>query len=332
MANKNQEAIRADNEKVLSQVIFEQEIVADNESSTTQVRLKKSMLTIVLDLNGLLVMRSQQPSQVYPSFQVSKNIHYIIRPGCLEFLKMVLERFNVGIWSTAMEKNVLQMVKCLQEKVGQVLPFFAIWGQEGCLIYSKRKLFRPDKPNVEAMFKPLEKMGRCFDLDPMRTILIDDSPYKGCVSTSSNCIFPTSFDLSNKEDNILLGDLLPYLSRLDEANDVRNVIELDRLGQLPVVHDHELFSKFSDVIETCKEKNMIWSQTRITTGRLPIAAQLSKITSTTTTTKAFKSTEGQEGDGKEASSSSRKVYKLTDHEIRSILTNAIPQIPNMKMG
>lgn len=78
-----------------------------------------------------------------------------------------------------------------------------------------------------------------------------------------------------------MGELLPYLTRLDEADDARSVIVSDRYGQLPVVHDHEFFSKFAVVIETYKEKNMMWSQRRLTTtDRLPIAAQLSKSTST----------------------------------------------------
>lgn len=100
------------------------------------------------------------------------------------------------------------------------------------------------------MFKQLEKMGRCFDLDPTRTILVDDSAYKGCVSPSSNCIFLPTFDLCSENNKILLGELLPYLTRLDEADDVRSVMVSDLYGHVPVVQGQKLFSKFVVVIET----------------------------------------------------------------------------------
>ncbi|MCO5578083.1 hypothetical protein L7F22_031921, partial [Adiantum nelumboides] len=85
-----------------------------------------------------------------------------------------------------------------------------------------------DNPNVQAMFKALAKMSFGFECDPRRTILIDDSSYKGCVSPANNCIFPMMFDEKKKMDNVLMGELLPYLLKLDEARDVRTAIEYER--------------------------------------------------------------------------------------------------------
>ena len=95
------------------------------------------------------------------------------------------------------------MIEGLFEEANEILPFFVIWGQRGCHTYQKKKLFRPGNPSVKVMFKPLSRIAKCFDCDPRRTILIDDSPYKGCATPANNCIFPSQFGIYKKEDNIL---------------------------------------------------------------------------------------------------------------------------------
>ena len=242
----------------------------DSASSSRPTIFKKSILTIVLDLNGLLLRRCQNPSSLHESLQYGSKRHVVLRPGCLQFLQILLERFNVGIWSTATEDNVLQILSILQDKVREILPFFAVWSQGTCYIHSSKKLFRPDNPTVQAMFKPLAKISACFECDPRRTILIDDSPYKGCVSPNNNCIFPLKFDEGNKVDNILMDELLPYLLRLDESEDVREVIGSNRYGQLPICNDNE----YKDVIDKWKDLSLAWSQRTINTDRLPLAEKL----------------------------------------------------------
>lgn len=101
-------------------------------------------------------------------------------------------------------------------------------------------------------------------------ILIDDSPYKGCVSPNNNCIFPLKFDEENKVDNILMDELLPYLLRLDASEDVREVIGSNRYGQLPICNVNE----YKDVIEKWKDFSLAWSQRTINTDRLPLAEKL----------------------------------------------------------
>ena len=36
------------------------------------------------------------------------------------------EKFNVVIWSMTLESNVLQIVRMLQDKIGEILPFFVV--------------------------------------------------------------------------------------------------------------------------------------------------------------------------------------------------------------
>ncbi|MCO5582685.1 hypothetical protein L7F22_036584 [Adiantum nelumboides] len=97
---------------------------------------------------------------------------------------------------------------------------------------------------------------------------------------ADNCIFPSKFDLDAKDDNILMGELIPYLMQLDDAEDVRNIINSDRYGQLPVLYGHELFNLVSDVIEYWKEPDAKWSQKTLHLGKLPPTKQVQDIIDT----------------------------------------------------
>ena len=247
---------------------------SDIACSASPTISQKSVLTIVLDLNGLLLKRcQQQPSSIHESIQMDSKRYIVLRPGCIQFLKIILERFNVGIWSTATESNVLLILRVLQDRAIDLLPFFVVWAQEACYICESNKLVRPDNPTVPAMFKPLAKISACFDCDARRTVLIDDSPYKGCVSPDNNCIFPPKFDEEKMVDNILMDELLPYLLRLDESEDVREVIGSHRYGQPPISTENE----YRGVKDFWKERNLQWSQKTISTDRLPLAEQIQKL-------------------------------------------------------
>ncbi|KAH0640942.1 hypothetical protein KY285_037528 [Solanum tuberosum] len=69
---------------------------------------KKKLL--VLNLGGLLVHRVHRQNrfsvQTYKPDLVCGNFTVFKRPFCDQFLKFCLERFEVGIWSSAMESNM----------------------------------------------------------------------------------------------------------------------------------------------------------------------------------------------------------------------------------
>ena len=261
------------------------------------VASNKSMLTVVLDLNGLLLKRCQKPSSLYQSLQYGSERYIVLRPRCMEFLKIMLEKFNVGIWSTATDKNVCDILRALQSNAGERLHFFMVWSQESCFTFKGKKLYRPNNPKVPAMFKPLAKVSAFFECDPCKTILIDDSPHKGCVSPSNNCIFPLKFDDEQMGDNMLMDELLPYLLQLDQSEDVCDVISSNRYGQSPKMTNDE----YADVIEYWKPINLKWSQSTITTGRLSFAKKLRFLFDTheeSSTTRSIED-EGQRNDIKE---------------------------------
>ena len=102
----------------------------DTTSSVSPTISRKLVLTIVLDLNGLLLKCCQQkPSTIYESIQMDSKRYIVLRPGCIQFLKILLGSFNVGIWSTATESNVHQILRVLQDRAGEILPFFVVWSQ-----------------------------------------------------------------------------------------------------------------------------------------------------------------------------------------------------------
>ena len=131
-----------------------------------------------------------------------------------------------------------------------------VWGQEDCYIHNLRKVYRPDKPNVEAMFKPLLRVWyQCKTLcNTKNTLLIDDSPFKGCINPADNCLYPESFQ-GQPADHLLCNDLLPYLLNLNNTDDIRSVISLNRLGQSPITEAHCLFPEFQDIMKEWCEFN-----------------------------------------------------------------------------
>lgn len=213
------------------------------------INIKKH--AIILDLNGLLLTKEDSRSSNSSCLRMYLDRYkkVVIRPGCVEFLEYLCTHFHVGIWSTMLHRNVCSHVNALEKYAKHSYPFFMVWGQEVCYIHKDRKLYRPDKPHVEAMFKPLLRVWNHFDsfCNRKNTILLDDSPFKGCINPPNNCIYPYSFQ--GHADNLLHSELLPYLMKLNQANDIRSFVMLNRLGQDPISKGHELFVKFGDVID-----------------------------------------------------------------------------------
>ena len=273
------------------------------------------VLTIVLNLSGLLLKRCWQKSPKHKSLKLSLE-YLVLRPGCISFLSTLLDRFNVGIWSTASDDNLVDVINALEREAGGRLPFFMIWGQDGCQTCKKQRICRPDNPGAEALFKPLAFASKAFQFDARRTILIDDTPYKGCVNPANNCIFPPSFDI-NAQDNVLMGELLPYLVHLDHVVDVRNVIRSSRYGKTPILEGHEWYNLIEVVVEEWKDANNHWEEMQYKTCKLPQH------------TKNLSGTEGSSSSHPYSTRSQSKSLKvLLDRENMRLLKNA-PSISRM---
>ncbi|MCO5614754.1 hypothetical protein L7F22_069038 [Adiantum nelumboides] len=227
------------------------------------------MLTIILSLCGLLLRRCWQKSKIMKSLKFEHE-YIVLRPGCIEFLKSLLSISNVGIWSATNDTQVMQIIKILEKEAGEQFPFFMIWGQSQCQQCVESRITRPDNPGVEAFFKPLAIASTKFGIDFKRLLLIDDAPLKGCINPALNCIFPPSFNI-DEEDNILLGELLPYTKALHHVNDIRIITRSSLYGQAPIVRGHDLYNHVQKVVIEWEERNLVCLQKTYSTSRLPEA-------------------------------------------------------------
>lgn len=204
-------------------------------------------LYIILDLNGVLIKRwDKNPSLPGVSKLNKKWIQ--LRPGCIEFLQKAFSSFRVGIWSTMTQTNVLSMCKFLEQQADQSLPFFMLWSKDSC--YQHRGVQRPNKANVVADFKPLSRVWGYFKpyLGFHNTILVDDSPYKACMNSPYNCIFPDAFE-GYTDDKYLNDVLWPYLEKMRMSHNIQAYIANNPFGQPPVVVGHELYHHVHQVMD-----------------------------------------------------------------------------------
>ena len=76
----------------------------DEASSTKSILDEKPMMTIVLDLNGLLIKGcTQESTTYYQCIEYSPNRFFALCRGCIKFLQALFERFNVAVRSNAKE-------------------------------------------------------------------------------------------------------------------------------------------------------------------------------------------------------------------------------------
>ena len=77
--------------------------------------------------------------------------------------------------------------------------------------------------------------------------------------------------LTDEEDNVLLGELLPYLDSLHHVSDIRTMISSSLYGQAPIVQGHDLYNRVRMIAVEWEVQNKAWIDRNYTTGRLPEA-------------------------------------------------------------
>ena len=159
------------------------------------------------------------------------------------------------------------IIKILEEEVGEKFPFFMIWGQIQSQSCEESRITCPDNLGVEALFKVLAIVPTKFGIDAKRMLLVDEAPLKGCVNPALNCIFPPSFNV-DEEDNILLGDLLPYIQALHHVNNIRIITSSYLYGQAPIVQGYEVYNHVHMVVAEWEERNLVCLGKTYSTFRL----------------------------------------------------------------
>ncbi|XP_021908718.1 uncharacterized protein LOC110822810 isoform X2 [Carica papaya] len=119
------------------------------------------------------------------------------RPFCDEFMSFCFERFKVGIWSSALERNVEGVLDCVMGYFKSKLLF--VWDQEQCIDSGLKSLETVWKP---LYLKELEKLwGKINKQLPEKkgnysasdTLLIDDQPYKALRNPPNTGIYPKPY-------------------------------------------------------------------------------------------------------------------------------------------
>ncbi|XP_058009402.1 uncharacterized protein LOC110657698 [Hevea brasiliensis] len=245
--------------KHISLVISDKENVLSESLASLSIRppachLKKKLL--VLDLNGLLVDIVSSPPKGFKADIRIRRQAIFARPFCLDFLNFCFERFEVGIWSSRMKKNMDNIVDYLMGDMKRKLMF--CWDVSHCTMTRYNTLENKHKPLV---FKELRRIWEKHDpelpwekgfYDESNTLLIDDSPYKALLNPVHTAIFPYSYQCQDRKDNALGdgGDLRVYLEGLAEADNVQKFVEQHPFGKKPITERSASWGFYLNVMST----------------------------------------------------------------------------------
>ncbi|KAG6758659.1 hypothetical protein POTOM_039018 [Populus tomentosa] len=237
---------------------------------------------LVLDLAGVLCDRvfhknranipdNRTPDDASGSFFVYK------RPFCEEFVRFCLERFDVGIWSSAKRTNLETALDCvIGEFKGRLL---FVWVGDQIRAYAIKiafgyrygrteealslSLITKENKNKPIFFKELKKLWdnkssnlpwRKGQYSSSNTLLIDDKPYKALLNPPCTAIFPTEYRPDQLDDATLgpNGELRRYLDGLARAADVPAYVKEHPFGQSAITSTHPDWDFYSNIIDNSK--------------------------------------------------------------------------------
>ncbi|XP_059595352.1 uncharacterized protein LOC100264874 [Vitis vinifera] len=213
---------------------------------------------LVMNLSGLLLHRAFKrdtpriPKHRRPDVVFGNFFLYPVycRPHSEDFMKFCLERFEVGIWSSSIERNLNAALDCAIGGLRGKLLF--AWDQVYCTDTGFKSLEKKTKP---LFLKELRKIWESSDLgkrfSSSNTLLIDDSPYKAILNPANTGIFPASYNADNVNDTELgpRGALRLYLDGLVDAVDVASYVKEHPFGQPAISPTHSHWDFYSVVIQ-----------------------------------------------------------------------------------
>ncbi|KAK9116022.1 hypothetical protein Sjap_014969 [Stephania japonica] len=217
---------------------------------------------LVLDLNGVLVdVICNVPPGYSPDIRIRRKAVFK-RPSCDDFLKFCFERFDVGVWSSKVKKNVDDLVDFLMGDMKRHLLF--CWDRSHCTETGRRTIENRHKPMV---LKELKKLWYAQefnlpwengDYDISNTLLLDDSPYKALLNPPNTAIFPHAYTFKDDKDNSLGpgGDIRVYLERLHMAEDVQKFVEQNPFGKDFVANTSASSAYYDNIVNSLKFKDM----------------------------------------------------------------------------
>ncbi|KAK6943967.1 FCP1 homology domain [Dillenia turbinata] len=190
-----------------------------------------------------VVPRNRRPDGVYRAHLVYK------RPYCEGFVKFCFERFEVGIWSSAEERNILGALdNVLGAEFKKKLLF--VWDQNDCIDTGFQSLENENKP---LFLKDLLKIWELWPgrFSPSNTLLIDERPYKALINPPCTGIFPEPYRVENPGDDALgpKGELRMYLKGLADVEDVPSYVKEHKFGQPAIAPGHPDWGFYVKVLD-----------------------------------------------------------------------------------
>ncbi|XP_010514666.1 PREDICTED: uncharacterized protein LOC104790588 isoform X2 [Camelina sativa] len=221
------------------------------ECGSNPLVLRKKLL--VLDLNGLLADVVSPLKDVKADINIGRRAIFK-RPFCEEFLKFCFDKFEVGIWSSRKQNNVVRITDFLLGDMKNKLLF--CWDMSYCATTTVGSL---ENKHKYVVFKDLNRLWEKHDpnlpwqmgyYNQSNTVLLDDSPYKALLNPPYTAIFPHSYNHQNKTDTSLGngGDLRLHLQRLVEAENVQEFIKNNPFGQEAITEASESWEFYRETI------------------------------------------------------------------------------------
>jgi carboxy-terminal domain RNA polymerase II polypeptide A small phosphatase len=169
----------------------------------------KSDKLIILDLDETLIHATQSELEIPYDFRFD-NYYVYERPYLRQFLADIAKHFSLGIWSSAGDDYVNEIVRHIKP---DNVDFVVVWGRSKCSL--KRDLTF----DTYCFEKRLDKLKKkSFRLEQI--LVVDDSPSKSRTNYG-NAIYIKEFtgDTSDNE----LQALYNYLLTLKTVDNVRTI-------------------------------------------------------------------------------------------------------------
>lgn len=170
---------------------------------------EKSNKLLILDLDETLIHATETKLDMLEEFQFEQYYVYK-RPHLDTFLENISKHFTVGIWSSADDDYVTEIV---QNIIPSTIELKVVWGRSRCSI---KRDYDYDQYNFEKRLDKLKKQG--FRLEQI--IIVDDSPEK-TRNNYGNAIYIKEF-LGDKNDEEL-NFLFDYLLKLKTVENIRSI-------------------------------------------------------------------------------------------------------------
>ncbi|XP_022846234.1 uncharacterized protein LOC111368974 [Olea europaea var. sylvestris] len=225
--------------------------------SELDLRLEKLKLgpkkkLLVLCLGGLLVHRVHvRDSHTVRGLKADVAYNKLLvfkRPFCTDFIKFCFERFEVGVWSSARNRNIDAALSCVTGP-GMRSKLAFVWGQDERTESGFYCLRKEEKPLFLKELKDLwEKKYHSLPFDKL--IVIEVIFLFFCYMQTDTAIFPQPYKKHDVKDTFLgpNGELRGFLEGLADADDVRTYVKEHRIGQSPITPSHPDWNYYSKIV------------------------------------------------------------------------------------